>query len=78
MIILLTDFGQSEYVGVMKGVIYTIYDNAKIVDLCHNISAQGIVKPHGFLRTTTDISQKVRHSAAWLILESVLKERHWP
>ncbi|MHC4646195.1 MAG: SAM hydrolase/SAM-dependent halogenase family protein [Planctomycetota bacterium] len=44
MIILLTDFGPSEYVGVMKGVIYGIDPNAKIVDLCHSISAQDIIE----------------------------------
>lgn len=44
MIVLLTDFGQSEYVGVMKGVIYRINKDAKIVDLSHNISAQNIIE----------------------------------
>jgi len=44
MIVLLTDFGQSEYVGVMKGVIFTIDPNAQIVDLCHTISPQNLVE----------------------------------
>jgi S-adenosylmethionine hydrolase len=44
MIILLTDFGQSEYVGVMKGVIYRIDNDAKIVDLCHDISPQKTIE----------------------------------
>lgn len=44
MIVLLTDFGQSEYAGVMKGVIYNISCEAKIVDLCHNISPQNIIE----------------------------------
>jgi S-adenosylmethionine hydrolase len=44
MIVLLTDFGQSEYVGVMKGVIYSIARDAKIVDLCHDISPQNIIE----------------------------------
>ncbi|MHC4088392.1 MAG: SAM hydrolase/SAM-dependent halogenase family protein [Planctomycetota bacterium] len=43
MIVLLTDFGQSEYVGVMKGVIYKVARDAKIVDLCHDISPQSII-----------------------------------
>jgi S-adenosylmethionine hydrolase len=50
MIILLTDFGQSEYVGVMKGVIYSIDCNAKIVDLCHDVSAQSIIEASWLLK----------------------------
>lgn len=37
MITVLTDFGNSEYVGVMKGVILSHYPNAVIYDLFHNI-----------------------------------------
>ncbi|HUT29955.1 MAG TPA: SAM-dependent chlorinase/fluorinase [Sedimentisphaerales bacterium] len=44
MIVLLTDFGQSEYVGVMKAVIYGIAPDAKIVDLCHTIAPQSIIE----------------------------------
>ena len=44
MIVLLTDFGQSEYVGVMKAVIYSIACDAKIVDFCHDISPQNIIE----------------------------------
>jgi S-adenosylmethionine hydrolase len=44
MIVLLTDFGDSEYVGVMKGAIYGISADAKIVDLCHSISPQNIIE----------------------------------
>ena len=44
MIVLLTDFGRSEYVGVMKGVIYNISPDIKIVDLCHNISPQNLIE----------------------------------
>ncbi len=40
MIVMLTDFQNTEYVGVMKGVIYSIAENARIVDFCHT------VKPH--------------------------------
>jgi len=50
MIVLLTDFGQSEYVGVMKGVIYSIDSDAKIVDLCHNVSAQNIIEAAWLLK----------------------------
>ncbi len=50
MIVLLTDFGQSEYVGVMKGVIYTIAGDAKIVDLCHDISPQNIIEASWLLK----------------------------
>jgi len=50
MIVLLTDFGQSEYVGVMKGVIYNIYGGAKVVDLCHNITAQNIIEASWVLK----------------------------
>ncbi len=37
MITLTTDFGDSEYVGAMKGVIYSICPDAKIGDITHNI-----------------------------------------
>jgi S-adenosylmethionine hydrolase len=42
VIVLLTDFGSSEYVGVMKGVILTISPEARIVDLTHSISPQSV------------------------------------
>jgi len=50
MIVLLTDFGQSEYVGVMKAVIYSIDNDAKIVDLCHEISARNIIEASWLLK----------------------------
>jgi len=50
MIILLTDFGQSEYVGVMKAVIYSINKDAKIVDLCHDISPQKTIEASWVLK----------------------------
>ena len=50
MIILITDFGQSEYVGVMKGVIYSIAHEAKIVDLCHDIQPQSIIEASWLLK----------------------------
>lgn len=42
MIVLLTDFGLSEYVGVMRGVIYSIYPEAQVVDLTHSVPSQSI------------------------------------
>jgi len=50
MIVLLTDFGQSEYVGVMKGVIYSLACDAGIVDLCHSISPQNIIEASWLLK----------------------------
>lgn len=58
MIILLTDFGQSEYVGVMKGVIYGIDKNAKIVDLCHNISPQKTIEASWILKNNYEYFPK--------------------
>jgi len=44
MIALLTDFGTiDEYVGVVKGVIYSINPDVKIVDLSHEIPAQDVL-----------------------------------
>ncbi len=37
LIALLTDFGNSEYVGIVKGVIYSINPNVTIVDITHNV-----------------------------------------
>jgi len=42
MIVLMTDFGESEYVGVMKGVILSIAPGTHIVDLTHSISPQSV------------------------------------
>ncbi|MFC1633859.1 S-adenosyl-l-methionine hydroxide adenosyltransferase family protein [Planctomycetota bacterium] len=50
MIVLLTDFGFSEYVGVMKGVIYRFHEGAKIVDLCHDISPQSVIEASWILK----------------------------
>jgi len=52
MIVLLTDFGQSEYVGVMKGVIYSIAPTAEIVDLCHDIAPQSIIEASWILKNS--------------------------
>jgi hypothetical protein len=50
MIVLLTDFGNGEYVGAMKGVIYSTYAHARIVDLCHDISPQNTVEGSWILK----------------------------
>jgi len=50
MIVLLTDFGDSEYVGVVKGVIYGIAPTARIVDLCHSVSPQCIIEGSWILK----------------------------
>jgi S-adenosylmethionine hydrolase len=42
MIITLTDFGNSEYLGVMKGVIYSIAQKAKIIDLFNKVDSHNI------------------------------------
>ena len=42
MIAILTDFNNSEYLGVMKGVIYSINQNSKIVDLYNSVNHQNI------------------------------------
>lgn len=52
MIVLLTDFGQSEYVGVMKGVIYGINRQGQIVDLCHDIAGQNLIEASWVLKNS--------------------------
>ena len=42
LIAILTDFGNSEYVGIMKGVIYGITPQAYIVDLYNNVNPHNI------------------------------------
>ncbi len=43
MIVLITDFGVgSIYTGLMKAVIHSIYHDAEIIDLTHNIQPQNI------------------------------------
>lgn len=42
MIVILTDFGHSEYLGVMKGIIYSIKKNTKIVDLSNFVNHHNI------------------------------------
>jgi S-adenosylmethionine hydrolase len=50
MIVLLTDFGESEYVGVMKGVIYSIAGDAVIADLCHSVRSQEVIEGSWILK----------------------------
>ncbi|MHA1906723.1 MAG: SAM hydrolase/SAM-dependent halogenase family protein [Candidatus Thorarchaeota archaeon] len=38
----MSDFGESEYVGVMKGVIYSLCPSEQIVDLTHSIPPQSV------------------------------------
>jgi hypothetical protein len=52
MIVLLTDFGQSEYVGVMKGVIHSIHRQGQIVDLCHDIAGQNLIEASWILKNS--------------------------
>jgi S-adenosylmethionine hydrolase len=42
MIVLMTDFGESEYVGMMKGVIATLSPSTRIEDLTHAIMPQSV------------------------------------
>jgi len=42
LVVLLTDFGASEYVGIMKGVIISLSPSSRIVDLTHSIRPQSI------------------------------------
>lgn len=44
MITLLTDFGtQDEFIGAMKGVIFSINSKAKLIDISHEIPPQSIL-----------------------------------
>ncbi len=51
VIVLLTDFGLNDnFVGVMKGVIYGINPEVRIVDLCHQIESHNIQEAAFLLR----------------------------
>ena len=53
LITLLTDFGHSdEYVGVMKGVILSIDQDADIIDLTHMIDPQDITQASCLLKAS--------------------------
>ncbi len=53
MITLITDFGDSEYVGALKGVIYSICPEAKVVDITNNIKKFDIRHAAFVVHTTT-------------------------
>ncbi|MFX1369211.1 MAG: S-adenosyl-l-methionine hydroxide adenosyltransferase family protein [Promethearchaeota archaeon] len=42
MIVLLTDFGESEFVGMMKGAILSINPDIQVLDLTHSITPQSV------------------------------------
>ncbi len=42
MIVLLTDFGESEFVGMMKGAILSINSDVQVIDLTHSITPQSV------------------------------------
>lgn len=53
LITLTTDFGlQDHYTGVMKGVIYSINPDVKIVDISHNVPAHDILRAALMLRNS--------------------------
>ncbi len=52
IITLTTDFGNSEYVGAVKGVIYSICRDALIVDITHNIRKFDILHAYYVILST--------------------------
>ena len=52
IITLTTDFGTSEYVASVKGVILGINPGVKIIDLCHNIKPQNILQASYVVNST--------------------------
>jgi len=53
IITLTTDFGLVDpYVAMMKGVIFSINDKARIVDVSHHIMAGSIIEAAGMIRET--------------------------
>jgi S-adenosylmethionine hydrolase len=58
MIVLLTDFGYGEYVGVMKGVISVVNPEARIIDLCHTICPQCLIEASWVLRSNCNYFPK--------------------
>lgn len=48
MIIFMSDFGNSEYIGIMKGIILNQNPKENIIDFCHTIS-QGSILEASFL-----------------------------
>lgn len=59
IITLTTDFGtKDEFVGVMKGVIFSISPDAKIVDITHEIPPQDILQGAFFTRASCNYFPK--------------------
>ena len=55
LITLTTDFGLMDtYVGVMKGVLYSLAPNARLVDLTHDIAPQNILEASARLEAAID------------------------
>lgn len=55
VIALLTDFGHKDhYVGVIKGVIWTICPEAQLLDLCHEVPPQDLVGGAYLLSTSQE------------------------
>jgi S-adenosylmethionine hydrolase len=63
IITLLTDFGRSEYVAQMKGVIHGIDPDARIVDITHDISPQNIFEGAFVLMSTVPHFKDAVHVA---------------
>lgn len=57
-IVLLTDFGNTEYIGITKGVINKIVPETMIIDLNHNINPQEILSGAWILYTSFKFFQK--------------------
>ncbi|MBS3764536.1 MAG: SAM-dependent chlorinase/fluorinase, partial [Planctomycetes bacterium] len=58
-IALLTDFGtRDNYVGVMKGVIYRICAEARIVDLSHSVGRQDVTEASFLLSSSYEYFPK--------------------
>ena len=52
LVVLLTDFGPSEYVGVMKGVLASHAPEIRTIDLCHDVTPQGVREGAWLLQQT--------------------------
>jgi S-adenosylmethionine hydrolase len=52
IITLLSDFGDSEYPAMMKGVIYTINPDVNVIDIIHSITPQNIIEGSFVLKNT--------------------------
>ena len=77
MIAILTDFENSEYLGIMKGVIYSICKNAKITELYNNVEPQNIRQGAWILLISYKFFPKEQFSYALLTPVLALKETAW-